>query len=1352
MGDTLTFSATSSDTSIVGVSVSETTLTVTPVAQATGEAVVTVTVSDGTDSNSTTFKVVVTPRKNNAPVVQALNDINISVGTPFTSNVVATDSDVNTTLIYSLNNAPSWLEINSSTGVISGTSKFSDIGLTNDVEVSVSDEINATVVTFNVNVYDDTNITAFEVPLPVSLYSADVREENRDGNRTTFYYYEQIQLNADETEVDSRYRLDTNGTFVKESGGLILGENGWVDDTTSIFNVADDNFIDLPAENGRVALTAATSIAGASVNVGEFNVTMPSDATEYTLAYRAFGETYYLHDPAINYETNSTYATLSELIGDTCESKSILGNDHAGLQMKGCTGSETNGTLEERDFSGNLLTANAGTWMLKNVNGEEILAVYPTVSGYNDNSDTNESRIFAEYNGKVWNGSEEHNDGSVQIFKMFNEVAINAIKQKMVDAELGIQFRFTTEMLSTVGTVWDVYQEHNNTTGENFWKGDTFEFTTDRITAQEGITATVSNPALDTNYSITDRGQVVFFDALENQFTYLTIVDMSESNITLCWSDTAIPTCQEGDYEFVYFNQSEAQGVLDGLNANSALLPSGYIYRAINPTGDPVSENFNGYDIRLYATQNKSAAQVSSVGVVVKVNGNNVPTMNIQETYRGESLVATMYQGGNLVAVSSPTIIDSDASVTVIDLNVSFPIDNNTTTGGDNNTTTGGDNNTTTGGDNNTTTGGDNNTTGGDNNTSNQQVRIEFDQPITFADYNNAPELAMSTLGGTVYDLRYSSYDGVDAQSFTFGNNLVTINRVTGIDSSGNPIWEFDDNVTINLVDNEVEIDENHDGTYEFKIKYVGTLTDANLSAIDTDGIFTGQTGIVAYQMMYTQLVDTVEFYNENDYERTHGNIAGQEFYTSVAEVVAIQQENRWFMSKNDQDGQGGIAFASGSDVANSNGTLVEVDQNGTITNSNAGTWSVVDSNGTVVVEPTIAGYDYRPVFKNVVDASGNARVLRGELRKVEDSFQFLWFNEAGKNAFLSYITSHNLPLTGNNGGDNNTTTGGDNNTTTGGDNNTTTGGDNNTTTGGDNNTSSQQVRIEFDQPITFADYNNAPELAMSTLGGTVYDLRYSSYDGVDAQSFTFGNNLVTINRVTGIDSSGNPIWEFDDNVTINLVDNEVEIDENHDGTYEFKIKYVGTLTDANLSAIDTDGIFTGQTGIVAYQMMYTQLVDTVEFYNENDYERTHGNIAGQEFYTSVAEVVAIQQENRWFMSKNDQDGQGGIAFASGSDVANSNGTLVEVDQNGTITNSNAGTWSVVDSNGTVVVEPTIAGYDYRPVFKNVVDASQNPRVLRGDYNKVEDSSQFLWFNEAGKNAFLSYIVSNNLPLTGNNN
>lgn len=614
--------------------------------------------------------------KNDIPTITGTPETTAVVGDEYRFAPVGDDADANDVLTYTIENKPEWAEFNTSSGELYGVPMFLDIGTSAPITISVTDDINTTSLSaFTITVSDETSILPVEVSLPVDMYELD------RGNET--FEYEKVSLGADNVLKFTGYRMEDNGTFTAGESGYQLIDGEWKleSEEGQGFRVLN-NFIDLLGQDTRVAVTGVTSIEGEVFETPEFNVTMPVGAEKYSLTIRSYGEQYYIWKPAKDYETNATYASLDAFVDAMCESKWVLtkeGDSSTGLVIAGdgagnCDGTE--GVLVEVSQSTSVETnvvETAGTWVIKSVDGVEMLVLCPNDSAYQE--DDNEFRMYTVFESQVWEGAEEHYNGTVEEIEMLNGVAIEAIKEKAVDKVLGIVARFTPEMLSDTGRVWNIFSESNNTTGEHWYEAATFEFTSTSLRARLGIVNPIDTPLIEADYDITDRGQLHFVDSEDSSENYITIVGLTEQNMTVCWSDIAVPECSEDELEFIYFDQSVAQAALDQMNQNSVLLPDGFIYGVINNKGEAqeISVTADGinYDIKLYADYEEIPdLQQNHKAVRVTVNGVQSLNMIIQNSYGNHNIVAAVYVDGRLVKTSDLTLVNPAAPGVSIVVNV----------------------------------------------------------------------------------------------------------------------------------------------------------------------------------------------------------------------------------------------------------------------------------------------------------------------------------------------------------------------------------------------------------------------------------------------------------------------------------------------------------------------------------------------------------------------------------------------------------------------------------------------------------------------------------------------------------
>ncbi|MCX6746512.1 MAG: putative Ig domain-containing protein [Candidatus Pacearchaeota archaeon] len=148
-----------------------------------------------TDSEYLTLKVNSAPPVNHAPVITSVPISQVNEGASYYYDVAATDADGDV-LTYSLTEKPSWLSINSVTGVISGTAPLVSADTNFDIEVEVSDGTNVDTQYYTLKVKDSyvppTNHAPVITSVPISQvnegasYYYDVAATDSDGDALTY--------------------------------------------------------------------------------------------------------------------------------------------------------------------------------------------------------------------------------------------------------------------------------------------------------------------------------------------------------------------------------------------------------------------------------------------------------------------------------------------------------------------------------------------------------------------------------------------------------------------------------------------------------------------------------------------------------------------------------------------------------------------------------------------------------------------------------------------------------------------------------------------------------------------------------------------------------------------------------------------------------------------------------------------------------------------------------------------------------------------------------------------------------------------------------------------------------------
>ncbi len=163
------------------------------------------------------------PKITSPPITDATEDV------LYEYQVTATDADVNDVLTYSLTDQPSWLSIDSSTGMISGTPTNNNVGDTTVVvEVTDNKEKDTQTYTLSVaNVNDD--------PVITSTPPTDAKEG--------------MQYDYQVTATDSDGDVLTYSLSVKPSWLNIDGSSGLVSGTP-MFEDGGDNNVEVSVDDG----------------------------------------------------------------------------------------------------------------------------------------------------------------------------------------------------------------------------------------------------------------------------------------------------------------------------------------------------------------------------------------------------------------------------------------------------------------------------------------------------------------------------------------------------------------------------------------------------------------------------------------------------------------------------------------------------------------------------------------------------------------------------------------------------------------------------------------------------------------------------------------------------------------------------------------------------------------------------------------------------------------------------------------------------------------------------------------------------------------------------------------------
>ncbi len=154
-------------------------------------------------------------------------------------------------------------------------------------------------------------------------------------------------------------------------------------------------------------------------------------------------------------------------------------------------------------------------------------------------------------------------------------------------------------------------------------------------------------------------------------------------------SDWNLTEIQNQDGESIYTNDWSEFSNLSGLSKGYGYwvkgdsgtlftskrglsIPQHFDYQTINNLGETIETTYEDYVIKLFVDYNETAnSQANHTGIVVRINGQDAPIMQIQDTYRGQHIVVGIYDiDGKLIGVSDTVVVETEGSGTFIDVEV----------------------------------------------------------------------------------------------------------------------------------------------------------------------------------------------------------------------------------------------------------------------------------------------------------------------------------------------------------------------------------------------------------------------------------------------------------------------------------------------------------------------------------------------------------------------------------------------------------------------------------------------------------------------------------------------------------
>ena len=186
-------------------------------------------------------------------------------------------------------------------------------------------------------------------------------------------------------------------------------------------------------------------------------------------------------------------------------------------------------------------------------------------------------------------------------------------------------------------------------------------------------------------------------------------------------------------------------------------------------------------------------------------------------------------------------------------------------------------------------------------------------------------------------------------------------------------------------------------------------------------------------------------------------------------------------------------------------------------------------------------------------------------------------------------------------------------------------------------------------------------------------------------------------------------------------------------------VKYLGLL---DISTFNTEFGSTFSSAVEVHRVAYIRLADEVETWEDAQDPSTNSP------FTSLESVLsAYSGANGMVYEQSGFSNGEGLAFGA-------EGVLIIVNANGETINANAGTYEIVAGTATdnftraLKTRPTYAGYNkiYHTVFTE--EGAAAVTVRRGDWSAADTGGIAYFFNEAGKNEFVTYFNANKESMT----
>ena len=213
-------------------------------------------ISDGSElaGISVTINVLASQSANSAPTISGVPDTNITVGITYNFTPDANDTDEDT-LVFSINNKPSWADFNTSTGTLSGMPSSNDVGTYSDINISVTDSnAIAGLNIFSINVSD------------VETNSNDSSGKYIWNNKIGWLDFQEARIYSDHIE------------------GYVWSESiGWIELGSEQQGKTNHTYTNTTSDNWGVNIDSSGNLSGYSWNNKIGWVDFNSDASQVTI-------------------------------------------------------------------------------------------------------------------------------------------------------------------------------------------------------------------------------------------------------------------------------------------------------------------------------------------------------------------------------------------------------------------------------------------------------------------------------------------------------------------------------------------------------------------------------------------------------------------------------------------------------------------------------------------------------------------------------------------------------------------------------------------------------------------------------------------------------------------------------------------------------------------------------------------------------------------------------------------------------------------------------------------------------------------------------------------------------------